>query len=111
MPNMMADRRVTLRYPLVVRAEVVELSGGAKLSARTSDLSRTGCYVDTLQPLLSGSAIRIRLTQGSESVEVHGKVRYVSPGMGMGVQFDDQISVEQLTILDSWLEAAAKQPA
>ena len=101
MANMMADRRATPRYPPAVRAEVVELSGGAKLSARTFELSRTGCYVDTLQPLLSGSAIRIKLTQGSESVEVHGKVRYVSPGMGMGVQFDDQISVEQLTILDS----------
>jgi hypothetical protein len=59
--------------------------------------------------LLSGTAIRIKLTRGSESFEVHGIVRYVSPGQGMGVQFEDQISVKQLAILDSWLGAAAKQ--
>jgi hypothetical protein len=73
MPNMMSDRRIAPRYALILPAEVVELSHGLKLNTRTSDLSRTGCYLDTLQPF-SGSAIRIKLTQGSESIEVHGKV-------------------------------------
>jgi hypothetical protein len=111
MPNMMADRRVARRYSLILPAEVIELSHGVKLNARTSDLSRTGCYLDTLQPLPSGSAIRIKLTQGSESIEVNGKVRYVSRGLGMGVQFEDQIPARQLAILESWLAMAAKQPA
>ncbi len=110
MPNKMADRRVAPRYPLILRAEVVELSRGAKLSARTSDLSRTGCYVDTRQTLPSGSAIRVKLTQGGESFEVNGTVRYVSPGLGMGVEFEQQIPGKHLAILDRWLEAAARQP-
>jgi hypothetical protein len=33
------------------------------------------------------------------------------PFLGMGFQFEEQISVNQLAILDSWLEVAAKQPA
>jgi len=111
MPDMMANRRNAPRYPLILRAEVTELSSRDKLHARTSDLSRTGCYVDTREPLSSGSAITIKLTQGSESIEVHGRVRYVSPGLGMGVLFDEQINPKSLAILENWLEAAAKQLA
>jgi hypothetical protein len=110
MPDKMADRRVAPRYPIILRAELIELSGGAKLVARTSDLSRTGCYVDTIQPFGSGTAIRIKLTQGSDSFEVQATVRYVSPSLGMGVLFEDQISAKQMAILDRWLEVGAKQP-
>ena|SRR5437660_8777653 len=60
MADMMANRRNAPRYPLILRAEVTELSSGAKLNARTSDLSRTGCYIDTRQPLSSGAAISIK---------------------------------------------------
>ena len=110
MSDKMADRRITPRYPLILRAELTELTGGAKISARTSDLSRTGCYVDTLEPFRLGTVIQIKLTRGSESFEVQGTVRYVSPGLGMGVRFDEQIPVKQLAILDRWLEVGAKQP-
>ena len=111
MPDKMADRRVAPRYPIIRKAEVIEIEGGAKLIARTSDISRTGCYVDTRQTLTSGSAIRIKLSHGSESFEVQGTVKYVSPGLGMGVLFEDQIPAKQLASLSSWLEVAAKQPA
>ena len=110
MPNMMSDRRIAPRYPLIPPAEMVELSHGLKLNARTSTLSRTGCYLDTLQPF-SGSAIRIKLTQRSASIEMNGKVMYVSRGLGMGVQFEDQIPARQMAILENWLAMAAKQPA
>jgi len=111
MPDKMADRRVAPRYPIILRAELVELSGGAKLIGRTSDLSRTGCYIDTFRPFRSGSALHIKLSRGSENFEVHGTVRYVNPGRGMGVQFEQQIPGQHLAILDQWLEAAARQPA
>ena len=111
MPDMMANRRNAPRYPLILKAEVTELSNRTKLNARTSDVSRTGCYIDTREPLSSGSAISLKLTQGSESIEVHGKVRYVSPGLGMGILFDEQIQPKSLAILENWLEVAAKQPA
>jgi len=111
MPDMMANRRNAPRYPIILPAEVIALADGAKLNARTSDLSRTGCYIDTRQPFLSGSAIRVMMTRGNERFEVQGTVKYVSPGMGMGVLFDEQIPAKQLAILDTWLEAAARQPA
>lgn len=110
MPDNMADRRNALRYPLILIAEVTELKSGTRISARTSDLSRTACYVDTLKPFLSGSLVRVKLTHESENIDVQGTVRYVSPGLGMGVQFEAQPPVKPLAILDRWLAAAEKQP-
>lgn len=110
MQDKMADRRDAPRYPLVFIAEVTDVNSGIRISARTSDLSRTGCYIDTLKPFPSGSMLRVKLSHEGEGFEVHGTVRYVSPGMGMGIQFEAQLPVKQLATLDCWLTAAAKQP-
>jgi hypothetical protein len=109
MPNAMADRREAARYPLIVMAEVTVLATGQKLTARTSDVSRSGCYVDTLNPPLSGTPIRLRLTQKGESFETDARVVYVSRGLGMGVRFQEYVSTEQLAILDAWLAIAAQK--
>jgi hypothetical protein len=58
MPDVTVERRSAPRYPLVVAAEVVELPRGARPSARTCDVSRTGCYIDTLNPVPHGSRVR-----------------------------------------------------
>jgi hypothetical protein len=108
MPDVMVDRRVSPRYPLVLVVEVTELSSRAKMTVRTSDVSRTGCYVDTLNPVTSGSKVIVRLTRGSDIFEASGTVRYVSPGLGMGIQFDEHIPIHQLALLDRWLEDAAR---
>lgn len=106
MPDGMADRRVAPRYPLILAAEVTEIESGTKLSARTADVSRTGCYVDTLNPTPSGVAILVRLTHETETFESRGRVIYVSQGLGMGVAFVD-VAADQLAVLDKWLAAAA----
>ena len=46
----MQDKRSGIRIPLIADVEVTEVATGARLSARTSDISRTGCYIDTLNP-------------------------------------------------------------
>jgi hypothetical protein len=47
---------------MVLAPEVIELPRGARLSARTADISRMGCYIDMLNPIPQGSRIRLRLT-------------------------------------------------
>lgn len=106
MPDVMADRRASPRYPLILVAEVTDLSSGAKMSARTSDVSRTGCYVDTLNPTPPGSRIHLRLSQSEECFETEAKVIYVSQGLGMGIAFENP-SAQQLALLDRWLAVAA----
>jgi hypothetical protein len=99
----MPDKRHDPRIPLIAAVEVTEVATGTRLSARTSDLSRSGCYIDTLNPTPSKTVVRVRLTHGSEELELPGRVVYVSPGLGMGVRFDEDLTPTQLLTLDRWL--------
>jgi Transposase IS116/IS110/IS902 family/PilZ domain len=85
MPDVTAELRGAPRYALVLAAEAIELSCGAKLCARTADISRTGCYIDTLNPIREGSRVRLRLTHHDEVLEILGKVSFSCPGLGMGI--------------------------
>ena len=108
MPDAMTDRRGAPRYPLILPAEVTDLLSSMKFNARTSDVSRTGCYVDMLQPLPQGAQIHLRLQNQGEVFESPAAVIYVSPGLGMGVAFAKNLQANQQAILDRWLAAAAK---
>jgi PilZ domain len=103
MPGTMQDRRDAQRLPLILAVEVTEVDSGARLSARTSDVSRTGCYVDTLNPSPSGTVVRVKFNHNGEQLDLLARIVYVSPRLGMGVRFDESISPEQLAILDRWL--------
>jgi PilZ domain len=102
----MGERRTAPRYPLILSAEVLDLSSGARLVAQTADLSRTGCYIDTLNPIPPGSKIHVRLQHEAETFETDGRVIYISPGLGMGVAFTSN-TPGQIAILDRWLSVAA----
>ena len=86
----------------MLAAEVVELPHGARMSARISDVSPTGCYIDTLNPVPKNSKVRLRITHRDEVFEALGRVVYVSPGLGMGVTFEG-VAPEQLDRLVRWL--------
>jgi Ribonuclease G/E len=108
MSDMSAERRASRRNPLVLAVEVIELPRGAKLLARTSDVSRTGCYIDTLNPVPQGSQVRVRITHFQEVFEAVGRVIYVSPGLGMGVTFET-VAPNQQALLDHWLETPERE--
>jgi PilZ domain-containing protein len=101
MPGVTAERRSAPRHAMVLAAEVVELPRGAKLNARTADISRTGCYVDTLNPIPQGAEIRLRITHGTETFVTLARVVYVSYGLGMAMVFVNMEDVE-LAKLDRW---------
>ena len=103
----MADRRGAPRFPVILVAEVTELGSLTLLTARTSDISRTGCYIDTLNPMPVGTLARVRLRHGEEFFAANARVAYVCPGLGMGMAFDKNVAAEQLAILDRWLAGAA----
>ena len=103
MPGTMQDRRDAQRLPLILAVEVIEVDSGARLSARTSDVSRTGCYVDTLNPTPTGTVVRVKFSHNGEQLDLLARIVYVSPRLGMGIRFDESISPEQLAILDRWL--------
>lgn len=102
MPEVTVERRSAPRYPMVLSADVVELPRGARLSARTSDISLTGCYIDTLNPIPQGSEVRLRFSHNNEIFEALGRVVYVSYGLGMGVVFT-KVTEDEKARLERWL--------
>jgi PilZ domain-containing protein len=108
MPDVMAERRDAPRFPLILVAEITEVATDYKVMARTSDISRTGCYLDIARPAPKGTMIQLRLMRGEESFQTKALVVYVSPGLGMGVRFHEYVSVSQRKILDRWLSEAER---
>jgi len=74
----------------------------ARLRGRTSDLSRGGCYVDTINPFPMGAEIRIRISKGNQTFVAQAKVMYAAAGMGMGLMFT-KIEPERQQVLQEWL--------
>lgn len=102
----MVERRAGPRYPLILAAEMTIEDSGTKTTARTGDVSRNGCYIDTLNPIPAGTILRLRLTQGGETFETRARVIYEVPSMGMGLQFLN-VAAKQQAILNCWLAEAA----
>ena len=50
-PVAVAERRMARRYILSASAEVSDVTSGARLAARVGDISITGCYLDSINPL------------------------------------------------------------
>jgi len=96
------DRRTHPRFHFCAAAEALDPQHRTRMNARTSDLGKGGCYVDTFSPYPLKTAIKIRLTREKASFTAEAKVVYSKIGMGMGLAF---ISIEprELCILDEWI--------
>ena len=96
------ERRRGPRYQFTATVELVDLKSRARVQARTSDLSRGGCYVDSTGPLPVDTTVRMRLTKDSRSFEVEARVVYSLVGMGMGLAFTGA-TPEQMDVLKRWI--------
>ncbi len=101
---MTTELRRAVRYPVVATVEVRQRQILIKVRARTSDLSITGCYIDTLNPLPCGTEVELQISHNNETVIVGGTVAYARANMGMGVQFN-VVDDRQLQILRRWISA------
>jgi hypothetical protein len=98
-------KRELPRFAFIAKVEVTELSTGAHMSGRISEISRKGCFIDILKTLMVGTIINIVISRDQESFTTVGAVIYTQEGTGMGVAFQ-QSEPEQLAILDAWLGAS-----
>ena len=97
-----AERRSAQRQQFIAEAQIVEVSSGTSLLARTSDLVLHGCYVDSLNTFAVGTLVRARLKKGETIVEVNGNVVYQMPGLGMGIAFHE-LSPDNRSALEQWV--------
>lgn len=97
------EHRRHTRFSLTAFVEALEPKSDVQISGRSSDVSLSGCYVDTLNPFPEGTVIRIRLTRENVSFEANAKVVFSQIGMGMGVAF---VSAEkgQFQVYEKWID-------
>lgn len=95
-------RRAHPRYQLTTTAEFTELESGARGSARSSDVSLGGCFVDTTSPYPAGKTVKLRLTRENRSFEAIAEIVCSMAGMGMGLKFI-RIEPEKLKVLEAWI--------
>jgi hypothetical protein len=103
-------KRTNPRFSFVAEAEMVGLRDGTRIVGRIAELSSLGCYVDAVEPIPSGTALRLRIRYGCSTCEVTGKVIYTHSGWGMGVLFGD-VAAQQRSTIDGWLSELARKSA
>ncbi|MFZ0638640.1 MAG: PilZ domain-containing protein [Candidatus Acidiferrales bacterium] len=97
-----SERRAMRRHPFVALAELTGVGNNQRVSAQTTQLSATGCYLGAANPFPEGSHIRIRLMKDGETFESAARVLHVHAEFGMGVIFEN-VPPEQQRVVDSWL--------
>jgi len=78
------QRRFEASLPVEVRTEE-----GTPIRAEISDISLSGCYVNTLFPVPLDSIVSIVFWLGDEKLIAKGKVRASILGVGCGIEFID----------------------
>lgn len=102
------DRRKSARVPLVAHIEVLDESTDTRLRSRVSDICKEGCYLDMVNPLPTGTRVRLTIASGNAVFKARGKIVYALPHMGAGVNFEE-IEPQSLPVLEEWIVEAAKK--
>jgi hypothetical protein len=109
MSDQAEERRGATRYAVIMEAQATDLLTRSTFKMRCSDLSLSGCYLDTLNPIETGAPLWVHLEHGQRVFECQAKVAYLVSHLGMGVEFAQPIPDDQLEILTAWLSEAAGQ--
>jgi PilZ domain len=104
------ERRRNTRYAFIADVEVLEPNSGIAIPGRTADLSRGGCYVDTVNPFPADTVVKLRLTKWDRSFEAQAKVVYSVVGMGMGLMFV-AVDREQRWTMEIWMAELGQSAA
>src|SRR5258705_4252836 len=94
---------------LVELVEMVEMRTGSVCDERTEDLSTLGCFIDSLNPLPVGAAVRLQIQRAGLVLDVLANVSSRHVGSGMGLVFGE-IAGAQRAILESWLSELGLPP-
>ncbi len=80
------ERRRFPRYPCTGSAEILQ-SGRPLVRGAVKDLSLGGCYVETAEPLLTGTEVQLRLTIADTTLYIGTKIVAADPQAGMRMDF------------------------
>ena len=86
--------RLQQRYACSGTAEVTA-EGGAALMCGLTDLSISGCYVETPSPLPTYTRVNLRLTVSGAQLNARGTVRNSHAAIGMGISLSEMSNADQ----------------
>jgi len=88
--GMSDDKRSSQRVMNVIDVDCRTADdAAAPVAARISDLSTTGAFLDSMNPLPPGTKLALRFMAGPREVRVGAEVVHGMPSFGMGVRFLD----------------------
>lgn len=97
----MQENRTDIRFDICLTAR---WQGSANQDVRISDLSKGGCYVDTIAEVIVGETLFLKiLMPDGEWFELQGFVAHHSPRLGFGVRIVN-LDVEQKRQIRSLLK-------
>ena len=103
------DRRPLPRYIFRCEVELSQNGNGAPLRGVISDISVSGCYVETITPEPAGTRLELRFQANGQPMRLPGLVRVVHPTMGMGVEFVN-LSPENRKRVEGLVQAQSGNP-
>lgn len=100
------EKRPATRYDFRSEAEFCKRGSNATFRGFLSDISLTGCYMETITPEPVGTHIEVLFQANGARVRLPGMVRVVHASMGMGIEFV-QLSPEAAQALQGLVKAQA----
>jgi PilZ domain len=102
-----SERREHQRLKIKVPIEIYTENSTSPIRGATSDLSLTGCYIETIFPFPIGTQLEIKL-QLEGTLLVVGTVVTSDPQVGNGIHFNRMLP-EDIEELRAFLDAAEKK--
>jgi hypothetical protein len=107
-PEDQKERRRAPRYKIAVAIDIRQERSNAPTHFRTSDISTSGFYIETILPLGVGTELNVAIWLGAEKLLTDAIVRTCHASVGMGVQFVDMAPQDEKRLAE-FLERALQQ--
>jgi hypothetical protein len=101
------ERRRGPRIPFKATSVVAETGSTRAVVAQTTELSRFGCFVQTIKPYPRGTRVHIEMAEGGATFVASGVIAYVTDE-GMGIVFST-VEAENYEILAKWLSRTSRR--
>lgn len=100
------------RYSCEGAAEIFQ-NGRCCGWGKLNDISRGGCYLETVHPMVAGTEARLRITIAGSVLEIDARVIWTTPQVGMGLYFviESQEEADHLAQIVDEIAAKARPPA
>jgi PilZ domain len=86
-PPLPQNRRRFFRHSIAYPMEVKDERVNTPLRVSATDISGSGCYIQTILPLPKGTRLKAEFWIESEKIVTPAVVRACDPGVGMGIEF------------------------